>query len=164
MIRFSKILFTNPAQIWISGIECGYNNIIKITDIFKCKMIALTITSLPIRSKLITFINEQGLNYFVKQQSTNYIEISVVIPYNLFSCVLKMAICEEPENIFILNLSDMTEWNEDLQRPYEELLVKGIANVFISISLDENALLISINNFLLQSREIYKEIRALQLE
>lgn len=164
MIRFSKILFTNPAKIWLSGIECSYDNLIKIANIFECKWIALTIDSLPKKSRLLKFVKEQGLDYIVKQHSTNYMEASVVVPYNLFNYVLEIAICEDPENIFIFNLLDPTNWNEQLQRPYEELVATGYTDVFISISLNENALLISVNKSLLQSREVYKKIRALRFE
>lgn len=164
MIRFSKILFINPAKIWISGIACSYDNIIKISNIFECNWIALTIDSLLEKSPLFAFIKAHGLKYFVKQHLNDYMEISVVVPYGLFADILEKAISEDPENIFISNIIDPTNWDEQLQRPYEELVVTGISNVLICISLDENAMLISVNNALLPSQEVYKKIRALRFE
>lgn len=154
----------NPAKIWISGIECSYDNIIKISDIFECKWISLSIDSLLEESPLLTFIKDQGLKYFIKQRLTNHMEISVVVPYSLFADILEKAINEDPENIFISNIIDPTNWDEQLQRPYEELVVTGITNVFICISLDENTLVISVNKSLLPSQEVYKKIRALRFE
>lgn len=163
MIRFSKILFMNPAQIWVSGIECSYDNIIKISNIFECKWIALTIDSLPERSQFLTFIKTQGLKYLVKQQ-LNYTEISVAVPHVLFTDVLKKAISEDFENIWIYNLLDPTSWNEQLWHPYEKLVITGITDVVICISTDENVLSVFFNKFLLPAKEVYKKIKALRFE
>lgn len=164
MIRFSKILFLNPVKIWIDGVKCTYDNIIKLANIFDFKWISLTIDSVTEESPLFIFIKNQDLKYSVKQRSSNYIEVSVAVPYDLFKCILKKAIKEEPENIFIFNLFDLTNWNKQLQCPFEELVATGITNVFISISLDENALLISVNKSLIRPQELYRKIKALRLD
>lgn len=164
MIRFSKILFLNQAKIWISGVKCNYANVIKIANIFDWKWIALTIDSVTEESPLLRFVKNQKLKYSVKQRSTNYIEISVVVPHDLFSCILKEAISEDPENIFAFNLLDATNWDIHLQCSFEELVATGITNAFISISLDENALLISVNKSLIQPQKLYRKIKALRFD
>lgn len=163
MIRFSKNFFMNPAKIWISGIKCSYDNMIKIADVFDCKWISLTIDSVTEESSLLKLIKDQKFEYSVRQHSTNYMEISVMMPYDSFKYVLKKAISEDPENIFMFNLLELTNWNEQLQHPFEELVATGITNAFISVSLDENALLISVNKFLLSLRDVYKKIKELRL-
>lgn len=50
-----------------------------------------------------------------------------------------------------------------LQHSYEELVTKGIVDVFISISFDENALLICMNKSLVSLRDVYLQIKALHL-
>lgn len=164
MIRFSKILFLNQAKIWISGVKCSYDNVIKIANIFDWKWIALTIDSVTEESPLLRFVKNQKLKYSVKQRSTNYIEISVVVSQDLFSCILKEAISEDPENIFVFNLLYVTNWDIHLQCSFEELVATGITNAFISISLDENALLISVNKSLIQPQKLYRKIKALQFD
>lgn len=164
MIRFSKILFLNLAKIWISGVKCSYDNIIKIANIFDWKWIALTIDSVTEESPLLKFVKNQKLKYSVKQRSTNYIEISVVVPHDLFECILEEAISEDPENIFVFNLLDSTNWDINLQLSFEELVAAGIANAFISVSLDENALLISVDKFSIQPQKLYKKIKSLRFD
>ena len=44
---------------------------------------------------------------------------------------------------------------------YEELVTKGIVDVFISVSLDENALLICMNKSQVPLRDVYPKIKAL---
>lgn len=164
MIRFSKILFTNSAKVYVSGIRCSYDNIVKIVGIFDCTHISLTVDSVARESQLLTFIKEHGLNYFIKQQAANYVELSAEVPCSLFNCILEKAICEKPENIFIFNLLDPSSWNMQLQRPFDELVAMGVTDMFISASLDEDALLISINRSLLSAKDVYKKIRLLNIK
>ena len=122
------------------------------------------IDSLTKDSSLLALVKKQGLKYFLKQHSANYIEVSVLIPYSLFEGILEKAISEDPENIFVFNLLDPTSWDIQLQHSFEELVATGITNLFISISLDENALLISVNKFLIQPQELYRKIKALRFD
>ncbi len=164
MVNISKLLFTNPAQIIISAIKCNYSNIIKITNVLDCKLFVLTIDSIRENSAFFKLIEELGLKYSLKKQSINYIEISTVVPYNLFNIVLNKAINENPENIFMFNLINQTNWNNQLEYSFEKLVSTGITDIFLSFSFDENAILLYINKSLLSPREIYKKIKSLKLE
>lgn len=164
MIKISKNLLLNPAQIWVSGIKRNFKNIVKIANILDCKWIVVTIDSLTKDSSLLVLVKKQGLKCFLKKHSANYIEVSVIIPYFLFEDLLEKAISEDPENIFVFNLLDPTKWDIHLQYSFEELVATGITNVFISISLDENALLIYVNKSLIQPQELYRNIKALRFD
>lgn len=164
MIRFSKNTFTNPAQIWISNIKCSYENLIKIVDIFDCKWITLTVDSVTEGSPFLTWIAKQRVKYFPKQHSEGYMEVSVIMPYNLLGSVLEKAICECPENIFILNSINAENWTEQLRHPFEKLITTGSVDMCISASLDENAVLIYLNRYSLLPNGVYKSIRALRFE
>ena len=164
MVRISKNIFLNPAQIWVSGIKITLKNIAKIANIFDCKWILVTINSLTEDSSLLALIKNQGLQYFLKQHSSNYMEVSVVITYSLFEDIIEKAIRENPENIFVVNLIDPINWDIHLQHSFEELVAIGITNMFLSISLDENALLISVNKFLIEPQELYRKIKALRFD
>ncbi len=91
-------------------------------------------------------------------------EISLIVPYSLLEDILKRAICEDPENIFMFNLFDSTNWDIYVRHPLEELVATGITNVYISVSFDENALLISVNKISIQPQELYRKIKALRLD
>lgn len=164
MIRILKNFLLNPAQIRVYGIKCNFKNIVKIANVFDFKWIVMTIDSLTKDSSLLALVKNQGLKYFLKQHSANYIEVSVIISYSLFEDVLEKAISEDPENIFVFNLLDSTNWDIHLQHSFEELVATGITNVFISVSLDENALLISANKSLIQPQELYRKIKALRFD
>ena len=164
MIKISKSLLLNPAKIRISGIRCSFKNIEQIVNVLDWKWIVVTIDSLTKDSSLLAFIKKQELKHFLKQRSANYIEVSVMIPYSSVEDILEKAISEDPENIFVFNLLAPTNSDHHLQRSSEELVATGIADVFISISLDENALLISANKFLIQSKELYRKIKALKFD
>ena len=164
MIKISKSLLLNPAQIRVSGIKCNFKNIAKLVNVLECKWIAVTIDSLTKDSSLLALVKKQGLKYFLKQHPANYIEVSVVIPYSLFESFLEIAISEDAENIFVIDLLDHTNWDFKLQHSFEELVATGSANFFISISLDENALLISANKLMVQPQELYRKIKALQFD
>ena len=161
MIKFSKNLLLNPAEIRISGIKCSFNNIVKIFTVFEFKWIVVTIDSVTEGSSLLTLVKDKGLKYFERPRSAGYVEISAVVPYLLFEDFLDKAIKENPENIFVFNLLDSSSSVICLQRSFEELVTKGITDVFISISLDENALLICMNKSLILPQELFRRLKAL---
>jgi len=164
VIKFSKKLLFNPAEIRISGIKCSFNNIVKISTVFDFKWIVMTIDSVKEESSFLSLVKDQGLKYFARYHSTGYVEISAVVPYPLFEDFLDKAIEENPENIFVFNLLDHANGVVYLQRSVEELVAAGITDVFISISLDENALLICLNKSLLMPREVFKQIKVLHFD
>ena len=122
----------------------------------------MTIDSLTKDSSLLNLIKNQGLKCLLKQHSNDYIEVTILIPYSLFAVMLEKAIAEEPENIFIINLDGPSSWDIISQRPFDKLVTTGIASAFISVSLDENALLITLNKSLVNAQELYKKIKALR--
>ncbi len=161
MIKFTKSLLLNPAEIWISGIRCSFHNIIKISTVFDFKWIAVTIDSVAEGSSLLEFVKDQGLKYFARPRSAGFVEISALVPYPLFEDFLDKAIKESPENIFMFHCLEPASSVICPQRPFEELVTTGITDVFISISLDENALLICVNKSLIPPRELFERLKAL---
>ena len=161
MIKFAKNFLFNPADIRISGIKCRFNNIVKIFAVFDFKCIVVTIDSVTEGSSLLTLVKNQGLKCFTRLRSAGYVEISVVVPYPLFEDFLDKAIRENPENIFVFNLLDPANSVMCMRQPSEELVAKGIADAFISISLDENALLICVNKSLILPQELFKRLKTL---
>lgn len=164
MIRFSKQLWLNPAKIWISGIRCSFNNIVKISTVFDFKWVAVTIDSVAEGSSLLEFVKDQGLKYCANPRSGGYAEISAVVPYPLFEDFLDKAIKEDPENIFVLNLLDPAIGSVCMQHSYEEAVIARIADVFVSIASDENALQICINKSLIPPKDVYKKIKSLRFD
>ena len=161
MIKFTKNLLFNPAEICITGIRCNFNNIAKISTIFDFKWTEVTIDSVEEGSSLLEFVKVKGLKYFIRHHSSGNIEMSVVVPYPLFEVFLDKAIKENPENIFVFNLLDPANDVLCLQRSFKELVTTGITDVFISISLDENALLICMNKSLILPQEVFKRLKEL---
>ena len=161
MIKFTKKFLLNPAEIRISGIRCSFNNIVKISTVFDFKWIAVTIDSVTEGSSLLEFVKDQGLKYLASPRSSGYAEISAVVPYPLFEDFLDKAIKEDPENIFMFNFLEPAGSVICLQRSFEELVTTGITDMFISISLDENALLICVNKSLILPQELFKSLKAL---
>ena len=161
MIKFTKNFLLNPAKIRISGIRCSFNNIVKISTVFDFKWIAVTVDSVTEGSSLLEFVKDQGLEYFASPRSSDYAEISAVVPYPLFEDFLDKAIKENPENIFMFNSLEPTGSAICLQWSFEELVTMGITDVFISIALDENALLICINKSLILPQKLFKRLKAL---
>ena len=111
---------------------------------------------------MLTSIKDHGLKYFVRPCSAKYLEISTVILYTAFKDFLNKAMNEEPENIFVFSLCDPANSAMCLQHPYEELVIAGIIDVFISISFDENTLLICMNKSLVSPQDVYAKIKALR--
>ena len=163
MVRFSKNLRLNPATIRVSGLDCSVNNIVKIVDVFHCKEMVVTVDSVTEESSLLVFMKTQGLKYFERPRSAEHAEISAIIPPPLFGDFLDKAIHEAPENVFVFSLRDPANAVMCLQHSYEELVTKGIVDVFISISFDENVLLICMNKSLVSLRDVYPQIKALHL-
>ena len=161
MIKFTKNLILNPAEIRISGIRCSFNNIVKISTVFDFKWIAVTIDSVAEGSSLLEFVKDQGLKYFAVSRSSGNAEISVVVPYPLFEDFLDNAIKENPENIFIFNFLEPVDSGICLQRSFEELVATRIVDVFISIALDENTLLICMNKSLVKPQEVFRRLNGL---
>lgn len=161
MIRFTKNFLLNPAEIRISGIRCSFNNIVKISTVFDFEWIAVTIDSVAEGSLLLEFVKDQGLKYFASPRSNGYAEISAVVPYSLLEDFLDKSIKENPENIFMFNSLEPEISVMCLQRPFEELVTRGIADVFISFALDENALLICVNKSLIIPQELFKRLKKL---
>ena len=164
MIRFSRNFFFNPAQIFIFGIKCTFNNIVKICDVFDYKWIVVTIDSVKKGSSLFTFIKTNELKYFERQCLDDYVEISVVIPCTLFEFFLERAINEDPENIFVINILDYTNIVMCLEHSFEELIIMGISDIFISICFDENGLLICVNKYSISPKIVFNKIKELRFE
>ena len=164
MIRISKQFLLNPAYIWISGIKCTASNITRLINLFNFKWIVMTIDSVPNDCLLLAYIKNQGLTFFVKQRAENHCEVSMVLPDSLFESVLEKAINEDPENIFMINLLDPLNEDIILHHSYEQLTTNGTANVYISISFDENALSISLNKVLTQPQKLYRRIKTLRFD
>ena len=164
VIKLTKNLLLNPAEIRISGIKCSFNNIVRISTVFDFKWIVVTVDSVTEGSSMLTLVKEQGLKYFARPRSASYVEISAVVPYPLFEKFLDKAIKENSENIFVFNLLDPANGVMCVRRPFEELVTIGITDVFISISLDENALLICMNKSLILPQELFKRLKALCFE
>ena len=163
MIKFSKNLLLNPATIRVSGLDCSVSNIVKVVDVFHCKKMVVTIDSVTEESSLLVFMKTQGLKYFERSRSAKHAEISAIIPSSLFRAFLDKAIHEAPENIFVFSLRDPANAAMCLRHSYEELVTTGIVDVFISISFDENALLICMNKSLVPLRDVYQKIKALHI-
>ena len=161
MIKFTKNLLLNPAEIRISDIRFSFDNIVKISAVFDFKWIAVTIDSVAEGSSLLEFVKDQGLKYFAISRSSGNAEISAVVPYPLFEEFLDNAIKENPENIFIFNFLEPVGSGICLQRSFEELVATGIIDVFISIALDENALLICVNRSLVIPQEVFGRLNGL---
>ena len=98
-----------------------------------------------------------------RPRSAEHAEISAIIPPSLFGDFLDKAIHEAPENVFVFSLCDPANAGMCLRYSYEELVTKGIVDVFISISFDENVLLICMNKSLVSPRDVYPQIKALHL-
>ena len=163
MVKLSKSLLLNPSKIQASGIKCSFNNIVKILNTYSCEWLVVTIDSVAEGSSLLTFIEGLGLEYFKKRRSAECVEVSVTIPYSLFEDLLSKAIDEDPENIFVFYLRDSANSAMCLQHSYEKLVIAGIVDVFISISLDESAFLICMNKALVSPQDIYARVKALRL-
>lgn len=161
MMHFSKILFMNPAEIRISGISCSFKNIAKIFTVFALKWTVVLIDSVTEESSLRVFVKDQGLEYFERSSSAGSVELSAVVPYPFFADFLDKAIQENPENIFVVNLLAPARGVLCSRRPFEELVKQGIADVSISILLDEYDVLISVNKSLIPPRELFKRLKAL---
>ena len=164
VIKFTKKFLLNPAEIRISGIRCSFNNIVKISTVFDFKWIAVKIDSVTEGSSLLEFVKDQGLKYLASPRSSGYAEISAVVPYPLFEDFLDKAIKEDPENIFMFNFLEPAGSVICLQRSFEELVTTGITDVFISIALDENALLICMNKSLIIPQEVFKRLKKLYFD
>ena len=161
MIKLTKNLLFNPAEIEITGIKCSFNNIVKISSLFDLKWIVVTVDSVTEGSSLIKLVKDHGWKYFLMSRSVGYTELSAVVPYHLFEYFLDKAIEENPENIFVSNLRDPANSVMCLQRSFDELVIAGIIDVFISISLDENAVLICVNKSRIIPKELFKKLKAL---
>lgn len=161
MIKFSKNYLLNPAEIRISNIKCSFNNIVKILTVFDFKWIVVTIDSIPEESSLLAWVKNQGLKYIARRRAADYVEISAVVPYPLFEDFLDKSIKEDPENMMVFNLLDSAYSVVDLQRSFGELVITGATDVFLSISFDENALLICVNKSVFLPENIIKRIKEL---
>ena len=163
MIKITKQLLLNPASIWISGVKCSVSNIVKVSSILDWEWILLTLTSLPKESILPEFFSDHGLKYHIEQLSDN-IEIHTVIPYSLLEKVLEKAISEDPEDIVMVGMHGAPRVKMPQRPSYEELVTSGVIAAYISVSMDENAMLICANKSLMQTRNLYKNIKTIRLD
>ena len=106
-------------------------------------------------------VKDQGLEYFERSSSAGSVALSAVVPYPFSADFLDKAVQENPENIFVVNLLAPASGVLCSRRPFEELVKQGIADVSISISLDENDVLISVNKSLIPPRELFRRLKAL---
>lgn len=162
MIRFTRNFFSRLSQLHISGIKCNYDNIHKIANVFIYEHLVLIVDSVLSETELLLFVKAHRLEYSITQTTDNCVEISIVVPNSLFDLVLKTALKDNPENIFIYNSINLTNWQQQLCHSSEELVARGFSNISISIDIDKNIILIHINKDLLSPQIVYKNIKALR--
>lgn len=161
MIRFSKMCFKTWILVLVKGIKCNFINVAKVTSIFKFNYAVITIDSLPLESSFVAFIEERGLECIISRNTTEYAEVSVKVPCNLVNFVLEEAIMEDPENIFMFNLINLTNWREQSSCYHEVLISRGVSDVFIGIARDENVLSVCVSKGLFSPDELYRKIKAI---
>ena len=91
-------------------------------------------------------------------------EVSAIVPQAFLDTFLNLAVDEYPENLFVCGLPDAASGALCLQHSYVELVATGRVALFLSASLDENALLICMNPSLTAPQEVYAKIKALHFD
>ena len=161
MVKISQNLLFNPAQIEVAGVRLSPDNIIQAIKVFDFSRIMVTIDSVSNDSPLLTYIKKEGLEHYTNSHISECIEVSVFIPRSLFANFLKIAMDEVPENIFVCNFPSTNSGDIFHQHSFEELVIKGYADVFVSFSLDENAFLICFNKLYHSPKEILKRVKSI---
>lgn len=164
MIRISKRFWPSPAEINVSGLSCSAGNLIKILNILSCKWSMVTVDSVAEESRTLAFIRNQGLKYFANSRSAESVEVSAIIPHAFLEPFLDVTVDEYPENLFVCGLPDAASGALCLQHSYVELVATGWVALFLSVSLDENALLLYMNPSLTAPQEVYAKIKALHFD
>ena len=110
MIKFTKNLLFNPAEICISGIRCNFDNIAKISTIFDFKWTEVTIDSVKEGSSLLEFVKVQGLkNFITDNRGSNFISViqnqsaDIEPVYHYYACINNM----DSEYVITLNGEDI---------------------------------------------------------
>ena len=163
MIKYSKILFTNPAHITISGIEICYENLFKIINIFNLKQAVVEIDSLSADARLLAYIVEQGLCCNRTTISNDSVEICVRVQGSLLNQFLRLAIEEGPEYIFIYDLCEDEGLFNPRHHSLEHFVECGIISVLVAVAFDKSTVEVSMNKFQRSPKEIIKMLRATQL-
>lgn len=159
MAKISKLLLFNPISILIKDIDCNFENIVKVMNIFEFKQIVMRIIFLQKDSSLIVFIKNKGLKFIIKQCSDNYVVVFVIVPYSLFNNILKMAINEKADDICIFNLFDLTTWDIYQHNTSINYLVsKGVTDVALFVVFDARTLIINANKSLVRPKEMCEKV------
>lgn len=160
MTKISKFLLFNPISILIKDIDCNFENIVKVINIFEFKHIVMRIIFLQKDSALMVFIKNKELKFITKQCSDNYVVLSVIVPYSLLNNVLKMAINEKADDICIFNLFDLTTWDIYQHNTSINYLVsKGVIDVALFVAFDARTLIINANKSLVRPKEMYEKVK-----
>ena len=163
MIKYSKILFTNPAHITISGIEICYENLFKIINIFNLKQAVVEIDSLSANAPLLAYIEGQGLCCNRTTIKNKSVEICVRVQGSLLNQFLRLAIEEDPEYIFIYDLCEDEDLFNPRQYSLEHFVECGIISVLVAVAFDKNTVEVSMNKFQRSPKESIKLLKAAQL-
>jgi len=161
-IKISKIILQRNVDITIDGINCTFENIKKVIDIFNIKHIILTIDSLSKSSSVFLVLNDLGLNYILSSNNSEIVEATVLVPSELIYLVLEEAIKEDPENLFISNLIDIEIWKDLFTESPQTLLESGYSDLTVIVSRDRQSIFLSFiktrynfNDVLNKIKEIY---------
>ena len=139
----------------------------EIINIEEHKMTRIKATLTRVMSKvLLTCTTKSDTEYVNVTKDNGYIRLSdvhyILETTNKKFFPFKKANNEDPENIFVFSLPDPANGAMCLRRPYEESVADGSTDIFISISSDENAVLICMNKSLIPVRDVYAKIKALR--
>lgn len=158
-IHSNLFTFNGFYDIEIQGIDCTYKNINIIMKVFTLNQVLITIDSLDRKSNLLQLLDSLQLKYISTSINCNIDEISVIVPSRSIETVLKVVIENDPENVFLTNLTELIDLQNLLLFDPLNILQNGFSDVTATVARDKQTVHLSVSKRHYCRKKVLKQLR-----
>lgn len=154
----TRSIFNRLCVINIQGLNCTYENINTVLKFFDFGRILLTIDSLKKSSYVLKLLNLLEIEYMRSNIDSNIEEIHAEVSVQMLDIVLNAVIDDNPENIFITNLTEIVDFRKFIDTAPLNILQDGLSDVIVIIARDRQNIYLSFDKNKYDCKKIKKQL------
>ncbi|MGI6745878.1 MAG: hypothetical protein ACOX45_07040 [Acutalibacteraceae bacterium] len=166
-VKIKKYAYKKIASIFIRRIDCTAQNILKLISVFEFHNILVIIDTEDDLSSLFLELKEMEINHTtaINANNSSYTNVSLLSNPDKCKKIITDAFKYTPEDIFLVNVNDESQWKQYLQnKTYFQggkLVENNGSDLCISVDIDEFEIGITLNTQVYDASVIVSKIKEL---
>ena len=162
MVRISRKRFKDEEQILLSGIPCREENVVAVLQLMRLDSAVLLIDAAGKNGPVFQLIRELELDHTICREWEVQAEISAWVPGPFLETVIKAALQEDPENLFLFRPQDSVRWQDIAERDFRDRAELDFWDMFVCIGNDKNVMSISLRGSAACGKGLFRKLKTLQ--